>query len=195
MRNENAPALAPGRLCFLLELAFAPRLEAGGGPEDRLAAADRAVLLVRRVTGVATDISADCAAADAGRCWLRHRLRCRLVEAAWATAAAFGRNQVLLNHLEQLRDAQLVHAGPEVVSLGPQVFVHALGQPDRDNTGRLAFGVGRVLLLAELDQPFLDLVELLAFFEGRQVFEAGELTANYAVDTQDFAKERDPIRL
>src|SRR3954465_10143844 len=150
---------------------------------------------MRRVTSVASDISTARVAADAGRCWLAHRLRCRLVEAAWATAAAFGRDQVLLDHLQQLRDAQFVHAGPEVMSLGPQVFVHALRQPDRDNTGRLAFGVGRVLLLTELYQPFLDLLELLAFLERGQVFQAGELTADDAIDTQNLAEERYPVRL
>ena len=81
------------------------------------------------------------------------------------------------------------------MGFGPQVFVHALRQPDRDNTGRFAFGVGRVLLLAELDQPFLDLVELWAFLERGQVFQAGELTADDAIDTQNLAEERYPVRL
>jgi len=81
------------------------------------------------------------------------------------------------------------------MSLGPQVFVHALGQPDRDDTGRLAFGVGGVLLLTQLYKPLLDLVELLALFESREVFQPGELAADDAVHPQDLAKECDPIRL
>ena len=96
------------------------RLEARGRFENRLAAADRAVLGMRRVASMTTE-----GAADAGSCWLRHWLRhwlrSRLVETAWAATVTLGRDQVLLDHLEQLRDAQLVHAGPEVVSLGPQV--------------------------------------------------------------------------
>src|SRR3954469_16980637 len=134
-----------------------------------------------------------CANASADACcrWLRRRL----VNAAWSAGGALRGDQVLLDHLQQLRDAQLVHAGTEVMGLSTQILVHALGQPDGDYPGRLTFGVGRVLLLPELDQPFLDLVELGAFFEGREVFEAGELAANDAVDTQNLAKERYPVWL
>ena len=97
--------------------------------------------------------------------------------ALWSTgrvwgsgAGSLGRNPVLLDHLEQLRDAQLVHAGPQVMSLGPQVFVHALRQPNGDNPGRLALGISGILLFAKLHQPLLDLLELRAFFKGREVF-------------------------
>src|SRR3954468_14736769 len=131
-----------------------------------------------------------CANTSADACcrWLRRRL----VNAAWSAGCALRWDQVLLDHLQQLRDAQLVHAGTEVMGLSTQILVHALGQPNRNYPGRLTFGVGRVLLLAELDQPFLDLVELGAFFEGREVFEAGELAANDARDPQNPGAERDP---
>ena len=81
------------------------------------------------------------------------------------------------------------------MGLGPQVLVHALRQPDRDNAGRLAFGVGGVLLFPELNQPFLDLVELLAFLKRGQFFEARELAADDTVHAKDLAEERDPVRL
>src|SRR5262245_54644651 len=106
--------------------------------------------------------------AAANRRWAaaRNRLRQRRLRAIGrGAAAALGRNEVLLDHLQQLRDAQLIHAGPEVMSLGPQVFVHALGEPDGDDPGRLAFGVGSILLFPELDQPLLDLFELGALLE------------------------------
>src|SRR4051812_60497 len=134
-----------------------------------------------------------CANASADACcrWLRRRL----VNAAWSAGGALRGDQVLLDHLQQLRDAQLVHAGTEVMGLSTQILVHALGQPNRDYPGRLTFGVGRVLLLAELDQPFLDLVELGAFFEGREVFEAGELAADGAVGTPKLATKPYPAWL
>src|SRR3954471_24746268 len=150
-----------------------------------------------RMTGVGRMAAmagmADVAGAAANACcrWLRRRL----VDPAWSAGSTLGRDQVLLDHLQQLRDAQLVHAGTEVMSLSAQVFVHALRQPDGDDPGGLTFRVGGVLLLAKFNQPFLDLVEFLAFFEGREVFEPGELAAHHAVDTQDFAEKRHPVWL
>jgi hypothetical protein len=101
----------------------------------------------------------------------------------------------LLDHLQQLRDAQLIHAGPQVMSLGPQVLVHALGEPHGDDPRRLALGVGGVFLLAELHQPLLDLLEFRTLFEGIEVFEPGKLAADDAVDPQHLAKKGHPVRL
>ncbi len=75
------------------------------------------------------------------------------------------RYEFAFHHLEQLRDAKLVHARPQVVRFGTQRLVHALRQADRDDAGRLAFGVGRGALFAQLHQQLLNLVELFALLE------------------------------
>src|SRR4051812_9829813 len=89
---------------------------------------------------------ANVSSADTNRGWLR----CWLIDPAWSARSALGRNQVLLDYLQQLRDAQLVHASTEVMGLCTQVLVHALGQPNRDDPRRLTFGVRGILLFAEL---------------------------------------------
>jgi hypothetical protein len=50
-------------------------------------------------------------------------------------------------------------------------------------------------LLAELDEPFLDLVKLLAFLEGGEILQASKLASDDSVDAQDFPEKRDPVRL
>lgn len=154
----------------------------------------RGLRLVDLVVGRADADSTRNATTDARRQVAgRHRGGGELGLAFRGAAGAFGRDQVLLDDLQQLGDAELVHAGPQIVSFGAEVFVHALGEPDRDNAGRFRFGVGGVALFTQLDQPLLDLFELLAAFEGGEFFEAGERAADHAVDSEHLAEERDPV--
>ena len=47
------------------------------------------------------------------------------------------RHQLVSDHLEELGNAQLVHAGSMIVGLVPQCLVEALGKPNRNDPSRL----------------------------------------------------------
>ena len=97
--------------------------------------------------------------------------------------------------MQQLADAELVHAGLAVVGLGPQRLVQALGQPDGNHPRRLLpIGPGAAPL-AELGQQELDFVVLVGLLKEGQLFGGREQLAEQAIHSQDFAEERDPVGL
>jgi hypothetical protein len=105
------------------------------------------------------------------------------------------RHQVVFHDLQQLRNAQLVHAGFVIVSLVAKRFVETLRQPHRDDARRL---VGLLLAAALLPQPrqhLLDFRVLLALFEFAPLIERLEELINDPVYPHDFTVERDPIRV
>ena len=125
-------------------------------------------------------------------CWPSGRAGWVAVDSVGAPRSLVG-DHLFADHLQQLGDAELVHARPQIVGLGPQVFVHALGEPDGDHAGRLGLGIGRVPLLAEFDQHFLDAVEFVALLELGQFFEGRERLAHGPIDPEYLAKKSDPI--
>ncbi len=78
----------------------------------------------------------------------------------------FGRNQLVVDNLQQFRDAQFVHAGMVLPSLLLEGLVHALRKANRDDPLRLLVGSGAVRgLLSQLRQHLLNLLILGALLK------------------------------